>query len=144
MMTLARIFSSPFHGLLPAVSAGTSRNESAHAFHRPGRAASNEFVRDVRFSTPILRPFHSGCKNYPTRCATVIRGLQNPSKSRHLFTMQIWFAGAPNSITTRPSITFDDISVDSDNSAYASKQLDFYKKHFHPIHENLRDTMYFV
>ncbi|KAJ7349234.1 Piwi domain-containing protein [Mycena albidolilacea] len=39
---------------------------------------------------------------------------------------------------------FDDISVDSDNPAYASKQLDFYKKHFHPIHENLRDTMYFV
>ncbi|KAJ7261360.1 Piwi domain-containing protein [Mycena haematopus] len=39
---------------------------------------------------------------------------------------------------------FDDISVNSDDPAFNSKQLDFYIKHFHPIHQDLRDSMYFV
>ncbi|KAJ7929263.1 Piwi domain-containing protein, partial [Mycena leptocephala] len=39
---------------------------------------------------------------------------------------------------------FDDISVNSDSPEYNSKQLKFYKEHFHPVHQNLRDTMYFV
>ncbi|KAJ7787534.1 Piwi domain-containing protein [Mycena leptocephala] len=31
-----------------------------------------------------------------------------------------------------------------DTPEYNSKQLKFYKEHFHPVHQNLRDTMYFV
>ncbi|KAJ6500471.1 Piwi domain-containing protein [Mycena sanguinolenta] len=39
---------------------------------------------------------------------------------------------------------FDDISVNSSDPGFSSKQLEYYVKHFHPVHANMRDTMYFV
>ncbi|KAF7359355.1 Protein argonaute-2 [Mycena sanguinolenta] len=39
---------------------------------------------------------------------------------------------------------FDDISVNSSDPGFKFKQLEYYVKHFHPVHPNLRDTMYFV
>ncbi|KAJ7445736.1 Piwi domain-containing protein, partial [Mycena galericulata] len=39
---------------------------------------------------------------------------------------------------------FDDISVSSDSPEWESKQLEFYQEHFHDVHPDLADTMYFV